>query len=62
MTTTLQAYTVHSRDGEWLMTAPMMIISAFFCMRREATARVLAELDGGATTSKVCFNGRGSTQ
>jgi hypothetical protein len=38
----------------------MMIISAFFCMRREATARVLAELDRGATTSKVCFNGRGS--
>ena len=56
---TTQLYNVYSsREDTFLMSAPMMVISAAFNLRQEATKRVLFELENGSPNSTCHFNGR----
>jgi len=52
-------YKVYTADStrSFVMEAPMMVISAAFNMHRDATHRVVRELET-EVAADVCFNGR----
>jgi hypothetical protein len=52
-----QLYDVCTKDGAFLMTAPMMVISEVFKMHRDAAHRVVTEL-ASSPVSVVHFNNR----